>query len=143
MSSLREEKIQPVKKLEDERQNLVRVTDILSELTRQLGPLEKQSETAKIYLAKRETLKELDVNMFLLEYAATAREPERAGRASTDWHRSSWRIPRKPMNRPGWNMTVWNRNWRNLSSRMDAPAHGESGAGFAQAAAGRPDQCPE
>ena len=62
-----------IKKLEDERQNLVRVTDILSELTRQLGPLEKQSETAKIYLAKRETLKELDVNMFLLEYAETAR----------------------------------------------------------------------
>ena len=61
-----------IKKLEDERQNLVRVTDILTELTRQLEPLEKQSETARIYLAKRETLKELDVNMFLLEYAGTA-----------------------------------------------------------------------
>ena len=55
------------KKLEDERQNLVRVNDILSELTRQLGPLEKQSETAKIYLKKRDELKVLDVNMFLLE----------------------------------------------------------------------------
>ena len=61
-----------IKKLEEERQNLVRVTDILSELTRQLEPLEKQSETAKIYLAKRETLKELDVNMFLMESANTA-----------------------------------------------------------------------
>ena len=61
-----------IKKLEDERQNLVRVTDILTELTRQLEPLEKQSETARIYLAKRETLKELDVNMFLLEYEGTA-----------------------------------------------------------------------
>ena len=61
-----------IKKLEEERQNLVRVTDILSELTRQLGPLEKQSETARIYLAKRETLKELDVNMFLMEFANTA-----------------------------------------------------------------------
>lgn len=61
-----------IKKLEEERQNLVRVTDILSELTRQLEPLEKQSETAKIYLAKRETLKELDVNMFLMEFANTA-----------------------------------------------------------------------
>ena len=61
-----------IKKLPYERQNLVRVTDILTELTRQLEPLEKQSETARIYLAKRETLKELDVNMFLLEYAGTA-----------------------------------------------------------------------
>ena len=56
-----------IKKLEEEQQNLVRVTDILSELTRQLTPLEKQAETAKIYLGKREALKELDVNLFLAE----------------------------------------------------------------------------
>ena len=62
-----------IKKLEEERQNLVRVTDILSELTKQLGPLEKQSETAKIYLAKRDRLRELDVNLFLLEHAYTGR----------------------------------------------------------------------
>lgn len=55
------------KKLEDERQNLVRVNDILSELEKQVGPLEKQSEKAKIFLKKREELKELDVNLFLLE----------------------------------------------------------------------------
>ena len=56
-----------IKKLQDEQANLVRVTDILSELTRQLAPLERQSETARIYLAKRDTLRELDVNSFLLE----------------------------------------------------------------------------
>ena len=56
-----------LKKLEEEEGNLVRVTDILSELTRQLGPLERQSETARIYLKKKEELKNLDVNMFLLE----------------------------------------------------------------------------
>lgn len=55
------------KKLEDERQNLVRVNDILSELTKQLGPLERQSEVAKTYLKKREELKDYDVNVFLLE----------------------------------------------------------------------------
>ncbi len=55
------------KKLEDEKQNLVRVNDILSELEKQIGPLEKQSETARVYLKKREELKTLDVNMFLLE----------------------------------------------------------------------------
>ena len=55
------------KKLEDEKQNLLRVNDILSELEKQVAPLEKQSETAKIYLKKKEELKTLDVNMFLLE----------------------------------------------------------------------------
>ena len=55
------------KKLEDEKQNLLRVNDILAELEKQVGPLEKQSETAKIYLRKKEELKTLDVNMFLLE----------------------------------------------------------------------------
>lgn len=54
-------------KLENEKQNLVRVTDILSELEKQIGPLEKQSEAAKIYLKKKEELKTLDVNVFLLE----------------------------------------------------------------------------
>ena len=46
-----------VKKLEEERQNLLRVTDILSELEKQIGPLQKQSEVAKEYLKKKESLK--------------------------------------------------------------------------------------
>ncbi len=54
-------------KLENEKQNLVRVSDILSELEKQIGPLEKQSEVAKVYLRKKEELKTLDVNVFLLE----------------------------------------------------------------------------
>ena len=55
------------KKLEDERQNLVRVNDILAELEKQIGPLERQSEKAKVYLKKKEELKTYDVNMFLME----------------------------------------------------------------------------
>ena len=54
-------------KLENEKQNLVRVNDILSELEKQVGPLEKQSEVAKVYLRKKEELKTLDINVFLLE----------------------------------------------------------------------------
>lgn len=54
-------------KLENEKQNLVRVNDILSELEKQVGPLAKQSEVAKIYLKKKDDLKTLDVNVFLLE----------------------------------------------------------------------------
>mgnify|MGYP007128253138 CR=1 FL=1 len=56
-----------VKKLEDERQNLVRVNDILSELEKQVGPLERQSEKAREYLKRKEELKTYDINMFLLE----------------------------------------------------------------------------
>ena len=56
-----------LKKLEEERLNLTRVNDILKELEKQLGPLEKQSETAREYLKKKEELKAYDINMFLLE----------------------------------------------------------------------------
>lgn len=55
------------KNLENERANLVRINDILSELEKQVGPLEEQAEKAKIYLNKREELKSLDVNLFLIE----------------------------------------------------------------------------
>ena len=60
-------KIEASKKLDNERNNLVRVNDILSELERQIGPLEKQSDKAKVYLKKKEEQKKLDVNIFLLE----------------------------------------------------------------------------
>ena len=56
-----------VKKLEDEKVNLTRLNDILSELEKQIKPLEKQSDVAKEYLKDREQLKTLDVNMFLLD----------------------------------------------------------------------------
>jgi len=55
------------KKLENERENLVRVNDILAELERQIGPLEHQSEKAYLYLKKKEELKEYDINLFLME----------------------------------------------------------------------------
>lgn len=63
-----------LKKLDEEQQNLVRVTDILAELTRQLKPLERQSEKAKVYLRKKEELKILDMNLFLLESSHTEQQ---------------------------------------------------------------------
>lgn len=56
-----------LKKLEEEQNNLVRVSDILSELEKQVAPLERQSEKAREYLKKKEALKTLDINMFLME----------------------------------------------------------------------------
>ena len=56
------------KNLIEERLNLSRVSDIISEISRQLGPLEKQSEIAKEYLLYKEDLKGLEVSLFLKEY---------------------------------------------------------------------------
>ena len=63
----RKRKDTAVKKLESEKANLLRLTDIISEVEGRIGPLEKQSEDAKVYLEKKERLKKLDVNIFLAE----------------------------------------------------------------------------
>lgn len=60
-------KMLSLKKLEEEQNNLTRVNDILLELEKQIGPLEKQSAVAKEYLKKKEELKFYDIHMFLLE----------------------------------------------------------------------------
>ena len=56
------------KNLAEEQQNLSRVRDILYELEKQVGPLAKQSETARIYLKHRDTLKQYDANMYLMSF---------------------------------------------------------------------------
>ena len=53
-----------LKKLESEHANLTRVSDILSELEKQVGPLKRQSETAKKYLSIRDELKKYDLQLF-------------------------------------------------------------------------------
>ncbi len=54
--------------LEKERQNLERVTDILTELEKRAGPLEKQSEKAREYLRLKDREKDLDLTLFLYDY---------------------------------------------------------------------------
>ncbi len=53
------------RKLNLTEQNLVRINDIINELESQLEPLREQSEAAKKYLTLRESLKELEVNVYL------------------------------------------------------------------------------
>jgi chromosome segregation protein len=58
------------KKLEEEKQNLIRVKDILSELEKQVGPLEKQSEKAKVYLGEAKRIPhrpQLNIILYELE----------------------------------------------------------------------------
>lgn len=53
------------RKLENTRQNLVRIGDILNELESQLGPLAKQAECARRYLDLSNELKGIEVSLFL------------------------------------------------------------------------------
>ena len=62
-----------LKKLENERANMVRVTDILAELEKQVGPLERQSEAAKQFLKLKEELKLYDIHAYILEREAATK----------------------------------------------------------------------
>jgi len=53
------------KKLELSEQNLVRINDIINELEIQIEPLRVQSEAAKKYLAIRDHLKDLEINVYI------------------------------------------------------------------------------
>ena len=64
------------KSLEQERQNLERVTDILAELEKQVGPLEKQSAKAREYLKLRDEEKDIDIHLFLYDYERLKKEQE-------------------------------------------------------------------
>jgi chromosome segregation protein len=59
-------KAEAEKRIENTRQNLERVDDILRELNARLEPLAAQSEAAREYLQLREELKKLDLNQFLI-----------------------------------------------------------------------------
>ena len=55
------------KKLESEQANMVRLNDIMSELSRQVGPLERQATAAKEYLKLRDELKQYDIDAYAAE----------------------------------------------------------------------------
>jgi chromosome segregation protein len=66
ISRFRARKDEAEQRLKRSDENLVRVEDVLEELNRQLGPLEKQAEVAREYLALSDALKRLDVELYLL-----------------------------------------------------------------------------
>ncbi len=65
ISKFRHRKLDAQKKLLATNDNLVRINDIVSELSSRIEPLRKQSEKAKEYLAIYEEYKALDINIFL------------------------------------------------------------------------------
>lgn len=60
-------RIESEKKLEKQRANLVRVTDILLEIDKQLEPLEKEAEKTKEYLKLQKQLKTVEMTLFVHE----------------------------------------------------------------------------
>lgn len=67
-------KTEAVAKMEKEKQNLLRVEDIIQELETQLTPLEEQSQKAKQYLTLREHLKQAEIAVFCQEMARMEQE---------------------------------------------------------------------
>lgn len=68
ITKFKKRKAESIKNLEEEGTNLARVNDILSELDRQIGPLSKQAETAKLYLGYRDELRKYEIINFINEY---------------------------------------------------------------------------
>ncbi len=65
ISKFRHRKEEAQRKLGHTEENLVRISDIVTELEGQVEPLFKQSEKAKKYLNLREALKKIDLNLFI------------------------------------------------------------------------------
>lgn len=66
ITKFRYRKEEAERKLKATEDNLVRIRDLFTELERQVGPLEKQSEKARQYLALRDRLRVLEVSLWLL-----------------------------------------------------------------------------
>lgn len=58
-------KLQAAKKLADTEQNLTRISDIIGELSTQVGPLQEQAATAEEFLNFKEELSKLEINLFV------------------------------------------------------------------------------
>lgn len=61
-------KAEAERKLENTRQNLVRINDILTELESQIGPLEIQAQKAERFLRLKDELKMIEINSILHNY---------------------------------------------------------------------------
>ena len=68
IAKFKAKKTEAERKLDRTQDNLTRINDIISEIDRQLAPLKRQSETAKVYLELKEKLKLLEVNAYIYQY---------------------------------------------------------------------------
>ncbi len=76
ISKFKARKVESERRLEHTRDNINRLNDILSEVSRRLGPLKKQSEDAKLYLGYRDSLKDLEINAYVYSYENASTQKE-------------------------------------------------------------------
>ncbi len=67
IAKYRSRRLEAIGKLENEKENLLRVEDIISEIEGTLEPLRIQSQSAKKYLMLKEELKKCEINLFLID----------------------------------------------------------------------------
>ena len=80
----KKQKAEALRKLEATSQNLLRVRDIVNEVKRQLGTLERQARAAEQYQKLRQEVRRLELTVLLHDYRELLREREESDRALGD-----------------------------------------------------------
>jgi len=80
----KKQKAEALRKLEATNQNLLRVRDVVNEVKRQLGALERQARAAEAYQALRQELRRLELQVLLHDYHAVVTEREESDRVLSD-----------------------------------------------------------
>ena len=84
VSKYKYKKEEAIRKLIKVDENLVRISDISTELESQLGPLERQSEKARKYLGLYGDMKQLDINLSVISLDKNKEESDEADRLYAD-----------------------------------------------------------
>ncbi|TWJ13513.1 chromosome segregation protein SMC [Geobacter argillaceus] len=77
VTKFKSRKLMALKKIETTRQNLLRIGDLVGELKRQLGSLQRQARKAERFRAFREELKEIELLMVARRFAALSADRQR------------------------------------------------------------------
>ena len=80
----KKQKAEALRKLDATNQNLLRVRDVIGEIKRQLGSLERQARAAEAYQALRQQVRTLELVVLLHDYREVCKEREEAVRALGD-----------------------------------------------------------
>lgn len=76
ISKFKARKVDAERKLGRTRDNLLRITDILEEKSKQLEPLTRQAETAKKWLDMRDSLRRHEINTYIYQYDTASQAKE-------------------------------------------------------------------
>ncbi|MDF2878062.1 MAG: smc, partial [Clostridia bacterium] len=67
-------RLEAERKLEKQRENLVRLEDIILEIEARLKPLELEAQKTKQFLKLKENLRQIDINLFIYEFDRLEKE---------------------------------------------------------------------